>query len=158
MSDASGKFVNAYLEVAVNQIHENTNSLLQLKAQLKVANDLVSEKETVISRLNQELETSKFQNAEMSSLQEKARQWETAHNAVMGKASHLDTALAQISDMKKIVLAKDEEIVRLKSEITTLKARKKQINKKNSKDDLVVEQTKPPVTTTTLLPNPDDDF
>lgn len=144
MSDTS-KFVNAYIDFAVGQLHENTNTILQLKAQLKVANDSVSEKDAVIGKLMQDLETNKSDNQEIVKMRDLARKWEEAHNSMVGKVSHLDTALSQIAQMKKEVLSRDEIISQLQQEIELLKnpPSKKVINNKVKKELLKEVVDKP---------------
>lgn len=144
MSDAN-KFVNTYIEFAVNQLHENLNLILQLKTQLKIANDSVAEKDAVITKLTQDLETNKTSNEEMVKLRDQSRKWEEAHNAVANKVSHLDTALAQIAEMKKEVVIRDETIAQLQQELETLKnpPSKKVINTKAKKEVVKEETVKP---------------
>lgn len=153
MNDAN-KFVNAYIDIAVGQLHENINSVLQLKAQLKVANDALSEKDAVISKLMQDLEINKTDNQEIIKLRDQARKWEDAHNAMVGKVSHLDTALAQIAQMKKDVLDRNETISRLEKELEALKnpPTKKAINSKVKKE-LVKEETVKPLPLVEKIPS-----
>ena len=47
MSD-SNKFVNSYIETCMNTLQENLANIVQLKTQLKLANDLIAEKDAVI--------------------------------------------------------------------------------------------------------------
>lgn len=143
MSDAN-KFVNTYIDFAVNQLHENLNLILQLKTQLKLAGDSVTEKDEIISKLTADLETNKIDNQEIVKVRDQARKWEEAHNNMSGKVSHLDTALSQIAQMKKEVLSRDETIAGLQQEIEVLKnpPSKKAINSKVKKD-LVKEEIKP---------------
>lgn len=143
MSDTN-KFVNAYIDFAVGQLHENINSILQLKAQLKVANDTLSEKDGVIGKLMQDLEVNKADNQEIIKYRDQARRWEDAHNAMSGKVAHLDTALAQITQMKKEVLSRDETIEKLKQELELLKnpPSKKAINSRVKKD-IIEAKTSP---------------
>lgn len=141
MSDAN-KFVNTYIDFAVGQLHENINTMLQLKTQLKIAGDINAEKDAVINQLSQDLEANKANNQEMVKLRDEARKWEDAHNAIAGKATHLDTALSQIADMKKEVIKRDEIIKNLEEQIELLKnpPSKKAINTKVKKE-LVKEET-----------------
>jgi DNA repair exonuclease SbcCD ATPase subunit len=134
MSDAN-KFVNTYIDFAVNQLHENLNLILQLKTQLKLAGDSVTEKDEIISKLTADLETNKADNQEIVKVRDQARKWEDAHNAVANKVSHLETALNQINQMKKDILTRDETIARLESELEQLKnpPAKKAINTKAKK-------------------------
>ena len=135
MNDAN-KYVNTYIEFAVNQLHENLNNILQLKTQVKIANDLASEKDGLIAKLTQELETNKADNQEIVKIRDQARKWEDAHNAVVGKVAHLDTALSQISQMKAEIVERDKTIQSLKDEIQLLKnpLPKKSLNNKVKKE------------------------
>ena len=47
MSD-QGKFINTYIDVLIGTIHETLNSTFQLKTQLKIANDLLAEKDDLL--------------------------------------------------------------------------------------------------------------
>lgn len=144
MSDAN-KFVNTYIEFAVNQLHENLNLILQLKTQLKIANDSIAEKDVIITKLTQDLETNKADNQEIVKVRDQARKWEDAHNAMSGKVAHLDTALNQIAQMKKEVLSRDEIIAELKQELENLNnpRSKKAINSKIKKEVVKEETVKP---------------
>lgn len=171
MSDTS-KFVNAYIDLTVNQLHEYLNNLLQVKAQLKVSNDLVSEKDATIAKLTQDLETNKADNQEIVKVRDQARKWEDAHNAMAGKVSHLDTALAQIAQMKNEVIERDKKIAELngqiqslQDEITTLKTPaptpKKPLNnrvKKETVNTLPQVKEKSPSVLQILEKQPTDDF
>ena len=124
----SNAYVNAYIDYAIGMIHENVNVVLQLKTQLKIANDLLLEKDAVIGSLMSQLESHKSNTDEMSDLRDKARRWEESFNIMTIKASHIDTALAQISQMKAEIRERDTEIANLKDK---LKPAKKTINTKN---------------------------
>lgn len=53
MSD-SGKYINTYIDNAISVSHDFMVQVIQLKTQLKIANDLVLEKDQVISTLTKE--------------------------------------------------------------------------------------------------------
>jgi chromosome segregation ATPase len=135
MSDTNA-FVNAYIDHAIGMIHENVSAILQLKAQLKIANDLISEKDVVIGSLTSQLESTKINSDEMSVLRNQARHWEDAHNSMANRVSHLDTALGQIAQMKKEILDRDEKILELEEK---LNPPKKTINTKKSKLITIIE-------------------
>lgn len=164
MSDTS-KFVNAYIDLTVSQLHEYLNNLLQVKAQLKVSNDLLSEKDSIIVKLTQELETNKADNQEIVKVRDQARKWEDAHNAMVGKVSHLETALAQISQMKNEIIERDKKIQSLEDELAALKAPvstpKKPLNnrvKKETVNTLPKVEDKSPSVLQILEKQPTDDF
>jgi uncharacterized protein (DUF3084 family) len=56
MSDQNS-FINTYIDLAMGTIHENTNAILQLKTREKLANDLLLEKDRIISDLTEQLKT-----------------------------------------------------------------------------------------------------
>lgn len=124
----SNAYVNAYIDHAIGMIHENVNVVLQLKTQLKIANDLLSEKDVVIGSLMSQLESHKSNTDEMSDLRDKARRWEESFNTMAVKASHVDTALSQIAQMKTEIRDRDNKIAMLEEKLNSTK---KTINTKN---------------------------
>lgn len=127
------KFVNAYIETTINSLIENIKLNLQLQAQIKVTESVIGEKDQVINSLNQQLS----ENREAEDWKVKYDAAETNYNAILGKLKHMDTLLAQVNDMKNIILEKDKEINFLKSEINRLNVPKeKVINTKQSKKNL----------------------
>ena len=52
MSDAQQKFINLYVDKAVGMLHEYLGTIIQLKTQLQMANDLIQEKDQVIASFN----------------------------------------------------------------------------------------------------------
>ena len=168
MSDAN-KYVNTYIDFAVNQLHENLNTILQLKTQAKMANDLVSEKDAIIAKLTQDLETNKTDNQEIVKLRDQARKWEDAHNAAVGKVAHLDTALSQIAQMKNEIIERDktiqslqQNVKSLENELVTLKTPlpKKALNNKVKKETInTLPQVKESPSVLEILEKPTtDDF
>lgn len=167
MSDAT-KYMNTFVDVSMGILHENLNTLVQLKTQLKIANDLVQEKEQVIGNLTQELSNSKKENQNVIELQDKARIWEDSYNAMKSKVSHMDTLLKQISDMKNdivqlrdVISNKDGEISSLKEEINTLKIKpvsisKSKINTKDKSSTKTPTIEKPADNILTILKKRDD--
>ena len=163
MSDAN-KYVNTYIDFAVNQLHENLNVILQLKTQAKMANDMIAEKDAIISKLTQDLETNKTDNQEIVKMRDQARKWEDAHNAMAGKVSHLETALAQITQMKNEIIERDKKIQSLQDEITALRTPvstpKKPLNNRVKKEINTLPQVeeKSPSVLQILEKQPADDF
>ena len=116
MSDQN-KFVNTYIDTIIAMVHEQTNSLLQLKAQSKVLGDLVLEKDQIILSLTQQLENNNTDASELVALRNECA-------ALRNKASHVDTFANQVAKMKTQIIEKDKEI-------STLSSPKKQINTKS---------------------------
>lgn len=165
MSDS--KFINTYIDVIIGTLHEQLSSVLQLKTHQKILNDLIQEKDEVISSLQSQLqslsesdETNRSAkdslSAEMESLRNNAKIWEESYNAMKNKVSHMDTLTNQLNQFKQDLIAKNNEIEankgqfikdlekknddinRLKAEIANLKS--KPTTKESQK-----ETVKPPV-------------
>ena len=128
MSDVNA-FMNAYVDHAIGMIHENINVILQLRTQLKLANDLIVEKDGVIGSLTSQLESNKVSGDEMSILRDQKRHWEEAHNSMANKVSHLETALSQIAQMKREIQERDIKIAELEEKLNPTK---KKINTKKA--------------------------
>ena len=127
MSD-SNAYVNAYIDHAIGMIHENVNVVLQLKTQLKMANELLAEKDAAIGSLMSQLDSFKIDSDEMTDLRDKAQRWEESFNTMSTKASHIDTALGQIAQMKAEIKQRDAKIAKLEEKLNPTK---KTINTKN---------------------------
>lgn len=149
MSDQN-KYINGYIDNAVGMIHENVNLILQLKTQLRMANELVSEKDAIINNITFDLESNKNNNIERNTIITKLTnditQLKEANESMSSKQSHMDTALNQISQMKAQIIQRDEKIVALEATIDQLKISNKNktaINKV-SKDKKTIQ---PPLAT-----------
>lgn len=117
MSDPN-KFINTYIDTIIAALHEQLGSGLQLKTQLKLANDLLQEKDSIISQLNNEIENIKITEnytksvqAELVYCQDKLRIAEESHNALKTKVSHMDTLTKQLTDMKNEIKIRDDKIM-----------------------------------------------
>ena len=141
MSDAN-KFINTYVDIAVGIVHENLNSILQFKTQLKLANDLVLEKDQVISGLEKEIESYKSENSRIGSLENDAKNWENEYNSMKNKVSHMDTLTNQYNDLKNQFVSKEKEIEDLKQTIEKLKVDKKRQSVSSPKKIINKEDTK----------------
>ena len=119
----SDRYYNAYVDSAVGVIHEHIASLLQLKAQVRVANELLSEKDrllmekdTFISSLQNDITVIKDQTFETEKLKNDAKYWEDSYHGVMNKVSHMETLTSQFNDMKRQFLSKCEEFDNLNAQ------------------------------------------
>ena len=157
MSDPN-KFINTYIDTTIATLHEYVGSSLQLKTQLKLANDLLIEKDTTItqltsekdaavSRLSSEIENinnnfsatqgnTETMKAALLSCQDKLKIAEESHSAISSKVSHMDTLLKQLTDMKTEIRTRDTQISSLN---TDLVAKDTQISSLNT--DLVAKDT-----------------
>lgn len=173
MSD--NKYINTYIDLAMATLHDNINVMMQLRTKEKLSDELLLEKDKIISELTERLsalesnvETSLNtqiaslktdidnsnrevarlngvvsqlegeksglvnRNAELenekNALLSRANNVEGEKAALLNKANHLDTALHQVSEMKKDIIAKNGEIESLKKTIEELSSVKPAIN------------------------------
>ena len=158
MSDPN-KFINTYIDTTIATLHEYVGSSLQLKTQLKLANDLLIERDAAISKLTDEKDaavsrlTSELENINnnfsttqdntetlkvaLLSCQDKLKIAEESHSAISSKVSHMDTLLKQLSDMKNVVMSKDDQISSLNNNLV---AKDNQISSLNT--DLVAKDNR----------------
>ena len=152
MSD-SGAFINNYIDVIVGTIHEQLNTIFQLKTQIKMTDSLVREKDEAINILQKDIEAIKQSNeqnydeknslnSEIEGLRNNAKIWEESYNAMKNKVSHMDTLSNQLNDFKQQLLVKNNEIDRLNKELDTIKNRSVQ---KESVKETIKEVAKKPV-------------
>lgn len=160
MSDPN-KFINTYIDTAIATLHEFVGSSLQLKTQLKIANDLLIERDDIITQLSSEVQNLKnnFSTNQDDSdstkkaltlCQDKLKIAEESHNAISSKVSHMDTLLKQLTDMKNEIKTRDDRISSLNDDLiskeTQLLSCNKEIDNLNSslidKDKIILELTK----------------
>jgi chromosome segregation ATPase len=171
MSDPN-KFINTYIDTTIATLHEYVGSSLQLKTQLKMANDLLIERDATIAQLITERDatvaqlTGEIQNisnnftttqddtetmkAALLSCQDKLKIAEESHTAISSKVSHMDTLLKQLTDMKQEIKNRDDQIASLNADLVTkdiqISSNNEKINSVTSalddKDKLISELTK----------------
>ena len=159
MSDPN-KFINTYIDTTIATLHEYVGSSIQLKTQLKLANDLLVEKDVTIAQLTGEIENIKNNfstnqdnnetvRVALLSCQEKLKIAEESHNAISSKVSHMDTLLKQLTDMKNEIKTRDDQISSLNNDLVAKDAEISIYNEKidnitstlNDKDKLILELT-----------------
>lgn len=125
------KFINTYIDIIINNLMEQIKANLQLQTQVKVHEFVVAEKDQIIASLTQQINDNKV-----------AEDWKTKYDAaeanysaILGKLKHVDVLMAQVNDMKSMIVEKDAQIAVLKNEIEELKAPKKVINTKKKKEE-----------------------
>jgi hypothetical protein len=124
------KFINTYIDIVVNSLLEYVKTNMQLQTQVKVNEFVVAEKDQIIASLNQKF----LENKVAEDWKVKYEAAETNYAASQNKLKHMDTLLAQISDMKKTIMLKDEQILLKDEQIAELTAPKKVINKKKKEE------------------------
>jgi hypothetical protein len=133
------RYINAYIDILVGQIHEYTINSLQLKTQLKLANELITEKDQLIGQLQSQLNVVQNNNSDVQKAKDQAKYWEDSYHGMTAKVAHMDTLLNQVKEMKSIIAEKDATIAELKTpkkviNIKTKKPVEKQIETKATDD------------------------
>lgn len=146
MSDGQSKYVNTYIDTAVGTIHEYLGLTLQLKTQIKVANDIIREKDDLIAALRNQVEENRKTDFEFNKAKDDARKWEEQFNAMKNKVSHMDSLMAQIGDMKRMIKEKDDIIEGYNKKTKDVSGQRTNINRKKQKttsntEVLLVENT-----------------
>jgi chromosome segregation ATPase len=129
MSDPN-KFINTYIDTTIATLHEYVGSSLQLKTQLKLANDLLIERDATIAQLTGEIQNisnnftttqddTETMKAALLSCQDKLKIAEESHTAISSKVSHMDTLLKQLTDMKNEIKTRDDQIASLNTVLVT---------------------------------------
>lgn len=133
------KYVNAYIESTVGMLHENISQLLQLKAQLKMTNDVVSEKDNIISELTNKLNTNQTFEQEYHRIVQRNQELENENMGLKSKVSHLDTFVNQINMMKNTIIENEKTILKQSEYIAKIE---EQIEGTKLKDQIVIEDIK----------------
>lgn len=116
MSDAN-KYFNSYIDIIIGTLHQYLNDVLQLKTQLKLSNDLISEKDEVINSLRNNVEKNNSIDRDIETYKNNSVDWENKFNAMKNKISHMDTLSKQLIDMKGIIIEKDSEMLELNTKL-----------------------------------------
>jgi len=148
------KYTNTYIDKTVGMVHEYINMVIQLRTRLQLANDLITEKDQVISTLqneresalseiNEETEKASNLSKELISLRENAKNWETECNSMRSKVSHMDSLSNQINEMKQGLISKNDELDKAIIKIRDLEKQISEFQMSSSgKDDIIKNLTK----------------
>lgn len=132
------KFINTYIDIAINSLLDYVKSNLQLQTQIKVHEFVVADKDRVIAEKDQIIASLNQQLTENKAAEDWKTKYDAAeanYSAILGKLKHMDVLLAQVNDMKKLVVTKDAQIEILNKEIEELKSQKKVINTRTKKKE-----------------------
>ena len=154
MSDPN-KFINTYIDTTIATLHEYVGSSLQLKTQLKLANDLLVERDATITQLTSEKDTAleKLINEKDATVSKLTSELENINNnfsATQGNTETMKAALLSCQDKLKIAEESHSAITSKVSHMDTLlkqlsdmkneiKTRDTQISSLNT--DLVAKDT-----------------
>lgn len=113
-------YANAYMKTATASLQEYVTILLHAKTQNIVSGDIIASLQSQNEQLNGKVqELISVINGKDSEINDR-NHIQAENNALKNKAAALDTALAQITDMKKTIHTKDEEIRNLNTLIEQL--------------------------------------
>jgi len=133
MSDSSA-FVNSYIENAIGMLHENISTILQLKTQTKLSNDIAKAKVEEVIKLQEELNKVKSElEMSKSDLQSKL---DFTRSDLEGKLSNTRTELQktktidneQINNARKDAKRWEDECNALKNKVSVLDTLTNQFN------------------------------
>ena len=166
--ETNDKFFNAYVDLAVGMLHQNVNAILELKTQIKLLEDNVRLKDSVITELDgaigilneekknrssdldkvylekEEIRSELSQQIEI--LNSKLASMEEKYEQTQQKYVHMATYETQIKEMKRELQAKNEEINQLKKQsekpLPIKESVKEDINIKNIVANKKIQQKK----------------
>lgn len=135
MSDTNA-YINAYIDNAMGTIHDQIKTILQLKSQVTIVNGLVSEKDGVISTLQQQIDNNNENNNNLNEANEKIRNLEQECQSLRNKTSHYDALVNQFNELKG-------ELTRKIAECDQLKTRVDELSNPPAKDINTKDKVKP---------------
>lgn len=128
------RYINTYIDVLVGQVNEYTISILQLKTQLRLANEMLQEKDHLIGDLQNRINAVQNNDSDVQKAKDQARHWEDSYHSMTNKIAHMDTLLNQVKDMKAMILEKDKIIENLKTPKKVINTKKKTVEKLETDD------------------------
>ena len=120
MSDQN-KFVNLYIDNALGMATDYLKQVVQLKTQLNIANDLVREKDEVISVLKSDSEKNKTDSSELNKATDDVKRLEAECNTLRNKVAHMDTLTNQYNQMKQDLISKNNEVTNTHNELNNVR-------------------------------------
>lgn len=129
------KYVNSYIESTMSMLQEYLVSIVQLKTQVKVLNDTITEKDTLINDLTNKINTSTSFEQEYHKILQRNQSLENEMNGLKNKMSHMHTLVNQFNDVKALLKEKEEKIKQLE-ENSNLKNKKTKVVTKSKDEDI----------------------
>jgi chromosome segregation ATPase len=135
MSDPQ-KYINAYVDHAMGMIHDQVSTILQLRTQLRLATEIVPEKDALIASLQEQLDECKNTASGLTKSVEKsveeADNIKASYEAIKNKVSHMDALTSQMNEIKQALLTKNNEYDTLKNELQNLKNETEKLKLENA--------------------------
>jgi chromosome segregation ATPase len=128
MSDAN-KYINTYVDFAMGMLHEQLSTILQLKTQLKIATEILPDREALIASLQEQLEECNKSSQDLTKNIQEANEVKASYEAIKTKVSHMDALTGQLNEVKQALLSKTSELDTLKQEVNRLNGQISELNK-----------------------------
>lgn len=114
----NAKFINTYIDLVTGTLHEYLGSVLQLKTNLKITQEIVEAQNNKIQELEQQLkDTTLNKDSYINELQGKVNELTIRCNELENKASHVDSFSKTVVDLKDMVKQRDATIAELQSKL-----------------------------------------
>ena len=99
MSDQS-KYINAFVDTCISTMTEQMQNLIQAKAQLKVANDIVMDRDNYIKVLQEEIVRLNKENNSKDDAVSRAITYENENVAIKNKLAQMEILTKQYNELK----------------------------------------------------------
>lgn len=132
MSDPQIKYMNTYVDIAVNTAHDFLNTVLQLKTQAELSKEVILEKDKQLQSLADALAEARGDAADFTAVTEKSRNLEEENNTLKVRLSHVEALTNQLVEAKQLLVQKDNEIAGLKQQL--------EVNKKDKRSSVVTSK------------------
>lgn len=99
MSDQS-KYINAFVDTCISTMTEQMQNLIQAKAQLKVANDIVTDRDNYIKVLQEEIVRLNKENNSKDDAVSRAITYENENIAIKNKLAQMEILTKQYNELK----------------------------------------------------------
>lgn len=134
MTDAN-KFINNYIEISTNALHEYLNQTLQLKTQLKLANEIIQEKDKLIGQLSAEQSNTNINADTNHQLQEDVRllnqkliEKDQQISSLSDQIEKSKNDLKEFNDLRQRFASLDESNTAMRNKISHMETLTKQVN------------------------------
>jgi len=134
MSDAN-KYINTYVDFAMGMLHEQLSTILQLKTQLKIATEILPDREALIASLQEQLEECNKSSQDLTKNIQEANEVKASYEAIKNKVSHMDALTGQLNGVKQALLSKTGELDTLKEEVNRLNGQISELNSQLSEKE-----------------------
>jgi chromosome segregation ATPase len=144
-------YINAYIDNTVGMIHENVTTILQTRTHLRLANDTIAQKDSIISQLSSQIEQLNnqsasqieqlnIQNLESERLKEEIRGLNQSNQDLTNQITTLGILSNQVNEINNVLNDKDINIASLQQQIAVLNETNHALTNKLSHFDTLSNQ------------------